>query len=224
MCIGRRFRFKPKNNKMATEEKFIKAIVALKASDSKKIKFDQSVDLIINLKEFDVRRQAFNLFIQVPNKIKDKRIAGFFEKDSKIVDSIKKESFARYKEKKEIRRLIKSYDYFIANAKLMPAVATSFGRVLGPAGKMPNPQLGILANEDDKIVEETVNKINSTVKIKVKEPSIKVSIGKQSMNNEKIMQNALFIYKKILETLPRKIDNIKNVKIKFTMSKPVKVE
>jgi len=209
---------------MATEENFIKAIETLKAEDSKKVNFDQTVDLIINLKEFDVRRQAFSLFIQVPNKIKDKKIVGFFEKDSKIVDSIKKETFPGYKEKKDIRKLIKTYDYFIANAKLMPAVATTFGRALGPAGKMPNPQLGVLANEEDKTIEEVIKKINSTVKIKVKEPSIKVSIGKQSMDNEKIMQNALFVYKKVLETLPRKIDNIKNIKIKLTMSKPVKVE
>lgn len=212
---------------MATEEKFIKAIEELKAAvaaESKKTNFDQTVDLIINLKEFDVRRQAFSLFIQVPNKIKDKRIAGFFEKDSKVIDTIKKEMFSRYKEKKDIRRLIKSYDYFIASAKLMPAVATTFGRALGPAGKMPSPQLGVLMNEEDKAIEELVDKINSSVKIKVKEPSIKVPIGKQSMDNEKIMQNALAVYKKVLETLPRKIDNIKNVKIKFTMSKPLKVE
>ena len=209
---------------MATEEKFIKAIEELKADKSKEIKFDQSVDLIINLKEFDVRRSAFSLFVQVPNKIKDKKIGGFFEKDSKIVDSIKKDSFGKYKEKKDLRKLIKSYDFFIANAKLMPAVATSFGRVLGPVGKMPSPQLGILPNEDDKLVEAIVNKINSTVKVRVKEPSIKVSIGKQSMDTEKIMQNALAVYKKVLNALPRSIDNIKNVKIKFTMSKPVKVE
>ena len=209
---------------MATEEKFIKAIEELKAEKSKEIKFDQSVDLIINLKEFDVRRSAFSLFVQVPNKIKNKKIGGFFEKDSKIVDSIKKDSFGKYKEKKDLRKLIKSYDFFIANAKLMPAVATSFGRVLGPVGKMPSPQLGILPNEDDKLVEAIVNKINSTVKVRVKEPSIKVSIGKQSMDTEKIMQNALAVYKKVLNALPRSIDNIKNVKIKFTMSKPVKVE
>ena len=208
---------------MTTEEKFIKAIEALKADKSKEIKFDQTVDLIINLKEFDVRRHAFNLFIQVPHKIKDKKISGFFEKDSKIVDTIKKADFGKYKEKKDIRKLIKNYDYFIANAKLMPAVATSFGRALGPVGKMPSPQLGILPNEDEKVIESIVNEINSTARIKVKEPSIKLRIGKQSMETEKIMQNALVIYKKVLETLPRKIDNIKNVKIKFTMSKPVKV-
>ena len=41
----------------------------------------------------------------------------------------------------------------------MPAVATTFGRVLGPAGKMPTPQLGVLMNENDKAIKELVDKI-----------------------------------------------------------------
>ena len=212
-----------KNNKMAKEKNVLEAIEKIKASE-KKVNFDQTVDLIINLKEFDVRREAFNIFIPVPNKIKDKKIAGFFEKDSTIIDSIRKEQFGKYKEKKDVRKLIKQYDFFVANAKLMPAVATSFGRVLGPVGKMPSPQLGILPVEDDKMVEAIVNTINSTVRVRVKEPSIKIAIAKQSMDADKIAENALAVYQKILETLPRKRDNIRNVKIKLTMDKPETVK
>ena len=112
----------------------------------------------------------------------------------------------------------------MANAKLMPAVATSFGRVLGPVGKMPSPQLGILPTEDDKLVEVLVSKINSTVRVRVKEPSIKIAIAKQSMDADKIAENAFAVYQKVLETLPRKRDNIRNVKIKLTMDKPEKIE
>ena len=205
------------------EQNFLSVIEKIKSSE-KKVNFDQTVDLIINLKEFDVRREAFNIFIPVPNTIKENKIAGFFEGDSKIVDSIKKDSFPKYKEKKDIKKFVKAYDFFIANAKLMPAVATSFGRVLGPVGKMPSPQLGIVVSEEDKMVEAVVNKINSTVRIRVKEPSIKVAIGKQSMDNEKIMQNAVAVYHKVLETLPRKKDNVRNVKIKLTMDTPEKVK
>ena len=205
------------------EEKFLKAIEKLRTSE-KKVNFDQTVDLIVNLKEFDVRKSAFNLFIQVPNKVKDKKIAGFFEKKSDLIDTIKKDDFVKFKEKKDIKKLIKKYDFFIANANLMPAVATTFGRILGPAGKMPSPQLGILPSEDEKIIKDIVNKINSSVRIIVKEPSIKIGIAKQSLTNEQIMQNAISVYHKILESLPRKKDIVKNVKIKLTMDKPVLVE
>ncbi len=208
---------------MSNEEKFLNAVKELRKSE-KKINFNQTVDLIINLKDFDVRREAFNIFIQLPNKIKDKKIVGFFEKDSELIDVIKKPEFGKYKDKKEVKKLLKDYDFFIANAKLMPSIATEFGRVLGPAGKMPSPQLGILPNEEDKLIESLIKKINSTVRIRVKEPSIKVAIAKESLGDENIAKNALTVYNKILETLPRKKDNIKNVKIKLTMTKSIRVE
>jgi large subunit ribosomal protein L1 len=205
------------------EKKFLSAIKKLRDTE-KKVNFDQTVDLLVNLKNFDVRKQAFNLFVPVPHKIKDKKIAGFLEKDSKIVDAINKENFGKFKEKKEIKKLLKTYDFFIANAKLMPAVATSFGRFLGPAGKMPSPQLGIVPVETDDAIKNVVDKINSTVRVRVKEPSIKLGIGKESMSDEELMENAVLVYHKILEALPRKIDNLKNIMVKFSMDKPVRVE
>lgn len=205
------------------EQSFLDAIKKLRESD-KKVNFDQTIDLLVNLKGFDVRREAFNIFIPVPNKIKDKKIAGFLEKDSKIVDSIKKEKFDKYKDKIQLRKLLKTYDFFIANAKLMPSVATSFGRYLGPAGKMPSPQLGIVVVENDETIKKLIEKINSTVRVRVKEPSIKLAIGKQSMDDEKIIENAMIVYNKILESLPRNNDNIRNIMIKFSMDKPVKLK
>ena len=71
------------------EQKFLDAIKKLRETD-KEIKFDQTVDLLINLKGFDVRREAFNIFIPVPHKIKDKKVAGFLENDSKIIDFLEK--------------------------------------------------------------------------------------------------------------------------------------
>jgi large subunit ribosomal protein L1 len=207
---------------MSAEEKILEAIKKIRETPKKN--FDQTIDLIINLKEIDIKKAALNTFINLPNKIKDKKVMGFFEKKSKIVDSLVKEDFAHYKDKKDIKKLVKNYDFFIANAKLMPSVATTFGRVLGPTGKMPSPQLGILANEDDKSIEELVKKIDSTVRIRLKEPSIKIGIGKESLKDEQIMQNILAVYNKIIESLPRKKENIKNIKIKLTMGKPIALE
>ncbi len=208
---------------MTVEESFLKAVQELRKTDKKK-NFDQTIDLIVNLKDFDVRREAFSVFITLPHKIKDKRVMGFFEKKSKIVDSIVKEEFDRYKEKKDARKLIKQYDFFISNAKLMPAVASSFGRILGPTGKMPSPQLGIVPSEDDMAVGEILSRINSTVRARVKEPSIKIGIGKESLKDSEIVENLVAVYNKLTETLPRKKDNIRNIKIKLTMDKPVNVE
>lgn len=212
---------------MTIEEKFLEAVKKLREQENNKEKkrnFDQTIDLIVNLKEFDVKKSSFNVFAQVPNKIKEKKIAGFFEKDNKLVEVIKKEEFVKYNQKKDIKKLIKNYDFFIANVKLMPAIATTFGRFLGPSGKMPSPQLGILNSEDENVVKELIDKINFSVRIKVKEPSIKIGIAKESLDNEKIAENAFAAYSKILDNLPKKIDNIKNIKIKLTMANPINVE
>ena len=44
--------------------------------NSKERKFNQTVDLIINLQKIDVKKNPINLFINVPHKIKEKKIAG----------------------------------------------------------------------------------------------------------------------------------------------------
>ena len=111
----------------------------------------------------------------------------------------------------------------MAQASLMPSVATSFGRVLGPTGKMPSPQLGIVMNPDDKSMNELVDKINHSIRIRAKEASIKTVVGKDNMKNEDIIENILTVYNALLKVLPKGNDNVKNVEIKFTMTKPIKI-
>ena len=208
---------------MTEEEKILKAVKEIRNTEKKR-NFNQTIDLIINLKNFDIRREAFNTFITVPFKIKDKKVAGFLEKKSHFIETITKDDFPRYKEKKDMKKFVNEFDFFIANAKLMPAVATIFGRVLGPVGKMPSPQLGILITEDENSIKKLIEKINNTVKIRVKEPSIKAPVAKESLTDEQIVKNILAVYQKLLETLPKKRENIKNVLIKLSMGKPVKVQ
>jgi len=203
------------------KEKLKKALSELRKG--KERKFDQSVDLIVNLQKFDLKKNQVNLVVSVPHKIKEKKIVGFLETKNKKVKTITKEEFKKYSDKKELKRLVKKTDFFIAQASLMPKVATTFGRVLGPAGKMPSPQLGILMNVDDKAIEELLNKINTSVKIRTKEASIKLCVGKQSMKDEDIIENILTVYNAVLKVMPKEKDNIKNVEIKFTMTKPQKI-
>ncbi len=207
---------------MINEENFLKAIKEMRVC-TKKRNFDQTVDLIVNLKNFNVKTDGFNLFITLPNKIKDKKILAFLEEDSKVVASIKKESFINLKEKKDIKKLVKTYDFFISNIKLMPLIATKFGRIFGPAGKMPSPQLGILSIENEENIKKLIKKINLTIRIRMKEPSIKIAIAKESLTDKQIAENAIMVYNKILENLSKKQENLKNIKIKLTMGKPIQI-
>jgi len=206
---------------MTLKEDLKKALNELRKE--KERKFDQTVDLIINLQKYDIKKNPLNLFISVPHKIKDKKICGFLEIKNKNIETITKDGFKKYSDKKELKKLVKKFDFFIAEASLMPKVATTFGRILGPVGKMPSPQLGILANVNEKAINELKVKINNSIKIRTKEASIKLAIGKQNMKDEEIIENIITVYNAILKALSREKDNIKNIEVKFTMTKPQKI-
>src|SRR3989344_1718319 len=161
--------------------------------------FEQSVDMIINLKDIDPKRDNISALVTLPNRIRDKKVCAFLTKKSNLVDTI-------------------------TAPKLMPSVATTFGKALGPTGKMPSPQLGVLMNEEDSSIKTALSKIDSVIKIRVKEPAIKVSIGKEGMSDEQIISNVKILYQTVIAALPVKKDNVKSVMLKLTMSKPLKVE
>jgi len=207
---------------MATLEEEIKnALVELKKDNTRK--FTQTVELIVNLQKFDVRKESLNIFVSVPHKIKDKKVCAFLTTKNKNIDTITEEEFKRYSDKKELKKLEKRYDFFIAQAILMPKVATTFGRALGPSGKMPSPQLGILPSADDKLIAELKEKINNSIRIRSKEASIKLAVGKQNMNEKDLLENIMTIYNTLLKNFAKGKENIKNIEIKLTMSKPVKI-
>ena len=207
---------------MELQEQLKLALTELRKNESKK--FKQTVDLIVNLQKFEVKKTPLNIFVRIPHKSKDKKIAAFFESESEFIDTITEIDFKKYSDKKKLKNLVKKYDFFIAQAKLMPKVATVFGRVLGPAGKMPSPQIGIVLNADEKATNELKEKINTSLRIRAKEPSIKVAVGKEDMKDEEIIENALSIYNELLKALPRDKENIKNIELKFTMTKPIKMK
>ncbi|NCO17981.1 hypothetical protein COT60_01335 [Candidatus Pacearchaeota archaeon CG09_land_8_20_14_0_10_30_9] len=207
---------------MELQEQLKLALTELRKNESKK--FKQTVDLIVNLQKFEVKKTPLNIFVRIPNKSKDKKIAAFFESESEFIDTITEIDFKKYSDKKKLKNLVKKYDFFIAQAKLMPKVATVFGRVLGPAGKMPSPQIGIVLNADEKATNELKEKINTSLRIRAKEPSIKVAVGKEDMKDEEIIENVLSIYNELLKALPRDKENIKNIELKFTMTKPIKMK
>lgn len=207
---------------MEFEEQLKQALIELRKNEKRK--FDQTADLIINLQKFDAKKNAVNIFVNVPFKVKDKKIGAFLETKNAKVETITPADFKDYADKKALKSLVNKYDFFIAQASVMPRVATAFGRVLGPAGKMPSPQLGILMDVNEKTVDEIKKKINSSVRIRVKESSIKLAIGKESMKDSEIVENVMAVYNTVIKSLPKDKENIKNVELKFTMTKPQKIK
>jgi len=188
-----------------------------------KRKFNQTIDVIINLQKFDSRKESINSFISVPNTY-ERNIAAFLTTKVKGVEVILKDTFESYKNLRDAKRLAKRYDMFISAAPLMGQVATKFGRALGPSGKMPSPQLGIVLKEDEETIKKLVDKMKKSVKVRTKEKVVKIGIGKEDMSDDKLKENIESAVKGVIELLPLKKDNVKNVLIKFTMTPPVKIE
>jgi len=188
----------------------------------KKRKFIQTVDLIVNLKNIDVRKESINTFIQIPNP-SEKKICAFLTRKTEFADTITEQEFEKFKNEADIKKLAKKYDFFIATAPLMIKIATKFGRILGSAGKMPSPQAGIMPNDDGDTVKNMVEKMKKLIRIKSKEKSIKIPVGKEELSDEQLKENAEAVLHSIEDILPGKKDNIKNVLLKFTMTKPVRI-
>ncbi|MAH49430.1 hypothetical protein CMI37_26645 [Candidatus Pacearchaeota archaeon] len=197
------------------------ALKELRKEENKR-KFIQSVDLIVNLQNIDVRKESLNTFINLPHP-SEKKIAGFLSKNSDAVDTISETDFVKFKDPKEMKRLSKKYDYFIAAAPLMGKIATTFGRVLGPAGKMPSPQAGIIPKESDEAVKAMVEKMKKVVRVKTKERSIKLVVGKEDLADSELKENIEAILVGLEKILPRGKENIKNALVKFTMTSPIKI-
>lgn len=200
-------------------------------SISKKRKFKQSFDIIFNFKELDIKKNNVDFFVNLPHfrgtDVKVCAIVGpELENKSKEACNlvILKKDLDKYKtDLKLVKKVAKEYDFFIAQADLMGLIATIFGRILGPLGKMPNPRVGAVLPPVGQ-VKPTVEKFKKLVRVMTKkEPIIKVVVGKEDMKDEDIADNISIIYDQLVHQLPKGVGNIKNIMIKLTMSKPMKV-
>ena len=193
---------------------------------SPKRNFKQSIDLVINLKDIDLKKpeHQVNTFISLNHSNGRKiSICAFVspEMESKakeVCDEvISSEKFEGFRNKKEIKQLANRHDYFISQADIMPKVATVFGRFLGPRGKMPNPKVGAVIPQNAN-VKVLYDKLSRTINLITKnEPTIKCLVGKEDSSEDEVVDNIFTIYNSLLPKLPNEIHNIKSVMLKLTM-------
>jgi len=86
---------------------------------------------------------------------------------------------------------------------------------------MPSPLAGIIAQEDKGAIDAMIKKLGTAIRIKNKEMSIKVAIGKEDMDDTRLSDNIEVAIKELSKKLPKGRENIKDALIKFTMGKPV---
>jgi len=209
------------------KENFLSAIKLLR-KNSKKRKFDQTLDLVVNLKDVD-KKNSFDAYLTLPHNIgKTVKVCALVDSEyekqaSAITDKVITKDMLTKLQAKDISKLAKDYDIFLAQASLMGQIANVLGKILGPLGKMPNPKTGgVLMPGAD--IKATVEKFRKNMRVRNRnEAIIKASIGKESFKDEMLAENANAVYESIVHVLPNGEMNIRDVIVKFSMSEPVKV-
>ena len=197
---------------------------------SKKRNFTQSVELILNLKDVDMKSPEGRIQERIelphpspekPNKIcviatgelalKAKRA-----KADLVIGKDELEGLAG--KKKDLRKFANEYDFFIAEAPLMPRVGKILGPALGPRGKMPVP---VPPAAD---ISGLMNKYRKMVSVRMRnQPVIRCRVGTESMKEEEVAENVQTVLRVIEGKLKRGMKNIKTVYLKTSMGTPVKI-
>jgi large subunit ribosomal protein L1 len=213
-------------------KEFAEALAVIRKNGPQR-KFAQTVDLIINLKNLDLKQanQQVDIYIQLPkgrgkiNKIcafVDPEMAEHAKANCDVV--VMHDDFPKYAgDKKKIKMLADSCDIFIAQLNIMPDVAKTFGRVLGPKGKMPNPKAGCVVQPNANL-KMVADKLHNTVRAAAKtQMCIKLALGKENQEDADILDNVFTVYDQVLHALPQEDNNVRSVLLKLTMGAPVKV-
>ncbi|MBR9691513.1 50S ribosomal protein L1 [Candidatus Woesearchaeota archaeon] len=209
-----------------------KSIEELKKSNKRN--FKQTFDLIIVLKSLNLKKPEdqiefyHQMHYSVGKQIKICALVGpeLAGQAKELFDTtIHIDDFPKYaKDKKLLKKAGAEHDFFVAQATIMPQVATTFGKILGPKGKMPNPKAGCVVPPNANL-KPLVEKLKKTVRIAAKTiPMIQLAVGKEDSKEEEVIDNILTTYNDLVHRLPGGKNNIKRVLLKLTMSKPVKLE
>ena len=210
---------------MITESQLTDLIKEAK-EPAKQRKFKQSIELIINFKDIDIKKGfALNETVQLPKTSSPATVCVIATGDmgqkakqanaDAVVGSEELDKFTA--NKRESRKFINKYDFFLADTQMMPAVGKALGQLLGPRGKMPTP---VPFNAP---IESFLNRFRTSIRVRTRASlSLSCKIGDETMDDSDLTTNAQAVLSTIERKLPNGEKNIKRVIIKTTMGRPIK--
>jgi large subunit ribosomal protein L1 len=191
--------------------------------------FTQSVDVIINIKDLDVKKpeNRFDEEVVLPNgRGKEVKIAFIADGDlavqakdagaNLIIQKADLEELG--KNRKDAKKLANKHDFFVAQADMMPMVGRFLGPVLGPRKKMPKP---VPASAK---AEPILERLRDTIKVRIKDqPVVQALVGTQDMDDELIAENVEAVLAILDRHLEKGRSQIKSMHVKTTMGPVVRV-
>ena len=213
---------------MVNEAQLVQIIKQAKESDKER-KFNQTLEMIMVFKDVDVKKGfVINEIIQLPKKINRPASVcimatgdmGIKAKKANADRVINEDELTKLgANKRESRKIINKYDFFLADTKLMPTVGKVLGQLLGPRGKMPTP---VPFNAP---IESFLERFRASIKVRVKGSlSMSCKIGEENMDDLDLAANANAVATTIEKKLPNGNRNIKKIMVKTTMGNIVKLE
>ena len=212
---------------MVDKTQIISAVTAAMEQAPKR-KFQESIDITINLKHVDMAqpKNRIDETILLPQAMGVKKIAVLGKGDivsqarnSGVDIIIGPEEIERLGgAPREARKLAGQYDYFLAETAVMPLVGRWLGQRLGPRGKMPQP---IPMGQD---ITPIVERLRNSVKIRSKDRlNMSVKIGNTAMSADAVAENVDAVLKRVLGRLENGELNVRSIYVKTTMGPAVKV-
>jgi large subunit ribosomal protein L1 len=214
---------------MPLDKKTIVDAVKQAKSKSGGKKFDQTVDLILNITEIDMKAPEGKIteVVELPHVGKPNKIlvVGSGELAMKarranadrVLERADLDALAG--KKKDLRKIANDYDVFVSEAPLMPLVGRTLGPVLGPRGKMPVP---VPPNAD---ITAILEKHRKTIVVRMRnQPIIQISVGAESMSEDQLWDNIQAVLRVLEGKLKRGLKNVKLAYIKTSMGTPVKIK
>jgi len=215
---------------MSLENKTLIEAVKEAKGKSEKRKFVQSIELVINLRDIDMKKPESKIqeLIELPHPVgKQSKVcviaSGELALKAKnagadlVIERSELEALAG--DKKRQKTLADTYESFIAEAPLMPTVGRVLGAVLGPKGRMPTP-VAPTAN-----IADFIDKQRKTVLVRMRgQPVLQCRIGTEDMPDQQIADNIQAVIKRLEAKLKRGAKNIRAVIVKTAMGAPVELK
>ncbi len=199
------------------------AIEIVKKASS--VKFDESVDLAINL-NVDPRHAEENIRVStsLPKGTGKKVVLLVLAQGEKVQEAL--DAGADYCGNKEYIDKIKSgwvdVDKIIATPDMMAELG-KLGKILGPKGLMPNPKSGTVTTDVAKAVSDQKS---GMVELRVEKTGIIHTVcGKVSFDNKDLLDNIKQIYNTLLKSRPPSVKGqfLEKISISSSMGPGVKV-
>ena len=212
--------------KVDRDKEYDPAAALALVKECKTSKFDESVEVHIRT-GLNVRHAEEQLrgTIAMPNGLgKDVKIAVFAkgekakEAEAAGADFVGGDDLA-----KKVEEGFTDFDVAIATPDMMPAVG-KLGRVLGPAGLMPNPKVGTVTMDVKKAVEESKS---GKVEYRTDRTAIvHLNIGKTSFEEKALLENYAAVIEELIRAKPSAAKGryLRTVTIASTMGPGIKVD